>query len=243
MPASNTRGGNSRSACTSRTALTRATRRPRRAAQTREELKAPGRWPRQPCRRQQRLSHRALAARRRQPQLSPGLQRLEQGAKKLAAGLGKTQAGAGQSGRWLGRRRAELNRLTASLGRMHSGLEDQNAGNGNGSQLSQLHDNSPGLFHSGYFYLASLDGSKSDRQQPGCLPDQSEPRRPRRPDADRPPLPVEQRAGRGAEGPHPARRGGPRRRNPLEVLVGGIAADQLDLNTFSATRHRSCASP
>ena len=58
----------------------------------------------------------------------------------------------------------------AALDRIGTGLARQRQGEGGGSQLDQLQERSPGLFHSGYFVLASLDGSPpSQRDQLGSL--------------------------------------------------------------------------
>ena len=178
------------------------------------------------------LSHQLSRLAGGSHRISPGLQQLEEGAQALAAGLGKTEAGAGNLAGGLGEGGRNLNRLTASLGRMHAGLEEQNGGDGDGSQLSQIQGSSPGLFKSGYFYLASLDGSKSERHQQASFlinlsrgglaarmlivprhqsgTDQMEALRDRiQGDA----------ADLAAE-------------TDSAVFVGGVAADQIDLNTF-----------
>jgi len=161
--------------------------------------------------------------------LSPGLRRLEAGAKKLAAGLGKTHAGAGGLAGGLGEGTQSLGRLTSSLGRMQAGVERQTAGE---SQLDRIHGGSPGLFHSGYFYLASLDGSRRDRHRQAAF------------------LVNLSRGGLAArmlivpryQGATPQikalrdRLQGDvadlARTTRSKALIGGIAADQIDLNDF-----------
>jgi putative drug exporter of the RND superfamily len=161
--------------------------------------------------------------------LSPGLRHLEAGAKSLAAGLGKTGAGANGLAAGLGEGTRNLDRLTSSLGQMHAGVERQTAGE---SQLDQIHSGSPGLFRSGYFYLASLDGSKPDRHRQAAF------------------LINLNRGGQAARMLIvPRYQGGTDQVEGLKgrlerdvadlshatdskAFVGGIAADQLDLNAF-----------
>jgi putative drug exporter of the RND superfamily len=95
-------------------------------------------------------------------QLPPGLRRLAAGAGQLLGGLGELENGAGGLAGGLGNGARQSRQLTAALGRLHSGAEA-----GGGSQLSKQ---SPGLFRSGYFYLAGLDGgSPEQRRQAGFL--------------------------------------------------------------------------
>ncbi len=85
-----------------------------------------------------------------------GLQRLALGATHLAAGLGSARGGAGDLADGLGAGGQRVGRLTGALGSMQAKTE-----NGlSGSSLDRLRRQSPGLFHSGYFLLAGLDGSK-----------------------------------------------------------------------------------
>jgi RND superfamily putative drug exporter len=88
--------------------------------------------------------------------LSPALQRLGQGADRLAGGLGLLETGAGQLAGGLGTGAEKSKLLTSALGRVESGLEQPGAGD---SGLARLRQRSPGLFRSSYFILASLDGS------------------------------------------------------------------------------------
>jgi RND superfamily putative drug exporter len=93
--------------------------------------------------------------------ISPGLQKLAEGAKHLTAGLNEANAGAdGLAGGLSGGNRAFRN-LTDALGGIEAGVKRQQGS----SQLGRLEDRSPGLFRSGYFYLASLDGSRSSQRR------------------------------------------------------------------------------
>jgi putative drug exporter of the RND superfamily len=83
--------------------------------------------------------------------ISPGLQRLSGGAFGLAGGLGS------------GAQKSKL--LTGALHRIYLDLERQRATGSGGAKLQQLHEQSPGLFRSGYFFLAALDGSGSQRRK------------------------------------------------------------------------------
>jgi RND superfamily putative drug exporter len=97
--------------------------------------------------------------------LPPGLRRLTTGAERLLAGLGTIETGAGGLAGGLAGGAQKSQRLTAALGRLHSGVEDQQ-----GSSSGGLQEKSPGLFRSGYFFLAGLDGSKPEqRRQAGFL--------------------------------------------------------------------------
>ena len=175
------------------------------------------------------LSKRIVQLAEGSHRLSPGLLHLEKGAQSLASGLGKTDAGAHGLAGGLGEGTQSLGQLTSSLGQMHGSVERQTAGE---SQLDQIHGSSPGLFHSGYFYMASLDGSKSDRHRQAAF------------------LINLNRGGLAARMLIvPRYQGGSdqvqalrdRLRRDVDQLaqttdskayVGGIAADQLDLNAF-----------
>jgi RND superfamily putative drug exporter len=99
--------------------------------------------------------------------LPDGLLRLTTGAGRLSDGLGEIQDGASSLAGGLGGGSSESQRLVGALGRLHAGVEKQR-GPGSGN----LHERSPGLFRSGYFFLAGLDGSKPEkRNQAGFLVD------------------------------------------------------------------------
>jgi RND superfamily putative drug exporter len=94
-------------------------------------------------------------------QLPPGLRRLTDGAQQLLAGLGKIENGTGNLAGGLegGAQKSRL--LTGAVGKLRGGTEGQNG---------RLTEQSPGIFRSGYFYLAGLDGSRPDRRnQAGFL--------------------------------------------------------------------------
>ncbi len=98
--------------------------------------------------------------------LSPALRRLGEGAEHLSGGLGLLETGAGQLASGLGQGAQKSTLLSSGLGRIESGLDDQDGESG----LSQLQGRSPGVFHSAYFILAGLDGSRPrQRNQLGSL--------------------------------------------------------------------------
>jgi RND superfamily putative drug exporter len=98
---------------------------------------------------------------RRGEELPPGLQRLADGAEELLGGLGELQDGAGTLSGSLGEGGRRSQGLTAAVGRLRAGTAQPG-----GSPTEQ----SPGLFRSGYFYLAGLDGSRPERRsQAGFL--------------------------------------------------------------------------
>lgn len=94
-------------------------------------------------------------------QLSPALRRLGDGAEHLSGGLSLLETGAGRltSGLGQGARKSRL--LSSGLGRIESGLKSQDGESG----LSQLQQQSPGLFRSAYFVLAGLDGGPPRRRK------------------------------------------------------------------------------
>jgi putative drug exporter of the RND superfamily len=103
-------------------------------------------------------------------QLSPALRQLSQGADRLAGGLGLLENGSTRLSEGLGTGAQKSGLLTGALDRIGSGLARQRGAEDGGSQLDQLQQDSPGLFKSGYFVLASLDGSPpQQRDQLGFL--------------------------------------------------------------------------
>jgi putative drug exporter of the RND superfamily len=99
-------------------------------------------------------------------QLPPALQRLGDGAQHLSDGLSLLETGAGQLAGGLGKGAQKSTLLGSGLGRIESGL----GGKGGESSLHQLQEKSPGIFHSAYFILAGLDGSRPrQRTQLGSL--------------------------------------------------------------------------
>ncbi len=96
--------------------------------------------------------------------LPPGLERLGEGSERLAAGLGLLEVGGGRLASGLGGGAQKSKLLTGALRKIGLALERQQAPDGGGSQLDQLRAQSPGLFQSSYFVLASLDGSPQERR-------------------------------------------------------------------------------
>jgi putative drug exporter of the RND superfamily len=95
-------------------------------------------------------------------ELSPALRRLTRGTGHLAGGLGQLQDGAAGLAAGLGDGAQRSTQLTGALGKMRNGID---RGGDSGSGIEQLNDGSPGLFDSGFFYLASLDGSKPEQRR------------------------------------------------------------------------------
>ncbi|MDX6610249.1 MAG: putative drug exporter of the superfamily [Solirubrobacterales bacterium] len=93
-------------------------------------------------------------------QLSPALRRLSDGAEHLTSGLGLLAGGSGRLASGLREGAAKSEALPLALHRIDRGLSSQR-GAGAGAQLRR----SPGLFRSGYFVLAALDGSSLQRRQ------------------------------------------------------------------------------
>jgi RND superfamily putative drug exporter len=118
----------------------------------------------------QQVSNGVAALARGGQRLSPALQRLSQGAERLTGGLGLLETGSGQLANGLGEGAEKSKLLPRSLRRIGTGLERQRGGSSGESQLEQLRRRSPGMFHSAYFVLASLAGSRPrQRAQLGSL--------------------------------------------------------------------------
>jgi RND superfamily putative drug exporter len=96
-------------------------------------------------------------------ELSPGLRRLTASAERLTGGLGEIGAGAGELAGGLATGSQGSTELTSALGKLHSGTERLRGPSGKG-QFAQLTEQSPGLFRSGYFLLAGLDGGGAERR-------------------------------------------------------------------------------
>ncbi len=117
----------------------------------------------------QELSNGLGALDRGGEQLSPALSQLSQGAARLAGGLGLLEDGSTRLSEGLGSGAQKTGLLVGALDRIGTGLARGRQAQG-GSQLDQLQDRSPGLFKSGYFVLASLDGTPAQqRDQLGFL--------------------------------------------------------------------------
>lgn len=106
-------------------------------------------------------------------QLPPALQRLSKGTEALKTGLGQLGAKAGELAGGLDTGAQGQGTLASALHRISSGLDAQSGDSG--SKLDRLREQSPGLFHSGYFYLAGLDGaSPGQRKQANLMIDLDE---------------------------------------------------------------------
>jgi len=100
--------------------------------------------------------------------LTPGLRRLTAGAEQLSGGLGQIEEGTAGLAGGLGSGAQKSRLLSGGLRKIHAGVERQ--GSAGGSQLAKLKEGAPGLFRSGYFYLAGFDGAKPlQRRQAGLL--------------------------------------------------------------------------
>jgi len=96
--------------------------------------------------------------------LSPGLRKLTSSAERLAGGLGEIGAGAEELVGGIGQGAQKSTRLSSALRQIGFGVKRLQGPGGEG-QFHQLDVQSPGLFKSGYFYLAGLVGSKDKRRQ------------------------------------------------------------------------------
>ncbi len=103
-------------------------------------------------------------------ELSPALAKMGEGAGRLAGGLTQLESGSGRLAKGLSTGAQKSKLLTSGLGRVENGLESR--GKAGGTQLTELQRRSPGLFHSAYFVLAGLDGSRPpQRTEVGYLVD------------------------------------------------------------------------
>lgn len=96
--------------------------------------------------------------------LSPGLRKLTTSAERLAGGLGEIGSGAEELVGGIGKGAQSSTRLSRALSQIGFGVRRLQGPGGEG-QFHQLDVQSPGLFKSGYFYLAGLIGSKAERRQ------------------------------------------------------------------------------
>jgi RND superfamily putative drug exporter len=108
----------------------------------------------------QRVSDGVAALSRGGQQLSPALQRLSRGAERLSGGLDLLDRGAGRLADGLSEGAEKSRVLPRALRRIGDALENGRKGSGQQSQFTLLRQRSPGLFRSGYFVLAALDGSR-----------------------------------------------------------------------------------
>jgi RND superfamily putative drug exporter len=96
--------------------------------------------------------------------LSPALRRLSSGAKRLDGGLELLDGGSGRLAGGLSEGATKSRALPRALRRIGDALQSGRKAGGGQSQLALLRQRSPGLFHSGYFVLAALDGSPPEQR-------------------------------------------------------------------------------
>jgi putative drug exporter of the RND superfamily len=162
--------------------------------------------------------------------LPPGLARLAEGAERLAGGLEQLGGGTGQLAGGLGTGGQKSKLLTGALRKISLALERQQGSGGGGSGLSQLQEQSPGLFRSSYFVLAGLDGSRPGRRsQLGFLINIDRGGQGARmlviPRGDPTSASVQATQSRLREGGADLAR-----ETGAEVVVGGVAPAEIDLN-------------
>ena len=92
-------------------------------------------------------------------QLTSGLGQLTAGAGALQIGLGQLTTGAGQLATGLSGGVGPAGQLTTGLGTMQAAVVKSRGQIPSTAQLKQLFAQSPGLFNSGYFVLAAVEGS------------------------------------------------------------------------------------
>jgi X-X-X-Leu-X-X-Gly heptad repeat protein len=93
-------------------------------------------------------------------QLSTGLGQLTAGAGALQIGLGQLTAGAGQLATGLSGGVSPAGQLTTGLGTMQAAVIKARGQIPSTAQLHQLERQSPGMFNSGYFVLAAVEGAQ-----------------------------------------------------------------------------------
>ncbi|HXS34936.1 MAG TPA: MMPL family transporter [Solirubrobacterales bacterium] len=160
-------------------------------------------------------------------QLSPAMQRLDQGAKRLAGGLGLLETGAGRLADGLGAGAEKSKLLTTALDRVNRGLKQSGGGD---SGLGRLKRKSPGLFRSAYFIMAGLDGSRPEqRGQLASLINLDRGGMNARMLVIPTDPPTSDRA-RETKDRLEADAEGLARRTGTEVVVGGVAPSEIDVN-------------
>jgi RND superfamily putative drug exporter len=93
--------------------------------------------------------------------LTAGLQKLRDGAAALEAGLGQLTSGAGQLQSGLGAGVAPAGKLAGGLGTLEAGVAKFRGSLPSTKDIERLQRESPGLFDSGYFVLAAIQGASS----------------------------------------------------------------------------------
>ncbi|HEX4463034.1 MAG TPA: MMPL family transporter [Solirubrobacterales bacterium] len=112
----------------------------------------------------QRVSNGVAALNHGGEVLSPALRRLSSGAKRLDGGLELLDGGSGRLASGLSEGATKSRALPRALRRIGNALESGRKAGGGQSPLALLRQRSPGLFHSGYFVLAALDGSPPEQR-------------------------------------------------------------------------------
>ncbi len=92
-------------------------------------------------------------------ELTSGLTRLRDGAGELEAGLGLLTGGSGELQAGLQGGVAPVGRLVGGLGLLEAGVAKFSGQLPSPKDLEELRRNSPGLFSSGYFLLAAIEGA------------------------------------------------------------------------------------
>lgn len=95
-------------------------------------------------------------------QLTQGLTRLADGASELEAGLGLLTSGSGELAAGLSGGVAPVGELVAGLGLLQAGVSKFAGRLPSPKDLEELQRQSPGLFESGYFLLAAVQGAPKD---------------------------------------------------------------------------------
>lgn len=96
--------------------------------------------------------------------LTAGLSALEQGAGQLESGLGQLTTGTGQLKTGLASGVAPTGELIAGLGTMQAAVAKARSSVPSTADLERLKRESPGLFDSGYFVLAAIQGASPANQ-------------------------------------------------------------------------------
>jgi X-X-X-Leu-X-X-Gly heptad repeat protein len=98
-------------------------------------------------------------------QLTAGLTRLRDGAGQLEAGLGQLTSGSGQLAGGLSAGTGPTGQLVSGLGRLESGVAVFRKNLPSPKDLERLQEESPGLFESGYFVLAAIQGASAAQRE------------------------------------------------------------------------------
>ena len=97
-------------------------------------------------------------------QLTTGLGALNDGAAALESGLGQLTTGAGDLKTGLAGGQGPTGQLVGGLGKLEAGVAKFRGALPSTKDLEQLQRESPGLFDSGYFVLAAIQGAPASNQ-------------------------------------------------------------------------------